>query len=47
MNVIDFGATGNGTTDGGIPVTGTAVIPIVAPAVGTPATFTISFSPPA
>ena len=38
--------TGTGVTVGGVTVTGKAVIPIVAPAVGAPVTFEISFSPP-
>ena len=39
--------SGSGTTVGGVPVTGKAVIPIVAPAVGAPVSFEINFSTPA
>ena len=39
--------TGKGTTVAGVPVEGTAVIPITAPPVGAPTTFSITFSTPA
>ena len=39
--------TGAGTTVGGVEVTGSAVLPIAAPPVGPPVTFSISFSDPA
>ena len=39
--------TGQGTTVAGVPVSGEAIIPITAPPVGAPTTFSISFSTPA